>query len=357
MQRGHQNRTPSLSSSLADSRSPSPYSRSQSRPQPPYPTTSHRSSEPLHASRTAVFVSEARPLRTTPNGGEQKEEKKKDKEKRRPSVSFLKDQIKEKIVKGGEKSTTKDDKKKKGNSSNSALKTSLVFLGSVAAATFVANRFWPRGITYGEKEEWEEEESRRPRHDRRRRRSISRQRRQRRRGSFDDDDEEGEYRLYRGGSRGSTERVIYEGDEPSIRRAPSRGRPDDSRYTVIEVIPSRGGSCRPASTRQDPHQSYVENICNNSRAGDRRRSSSSHYYHHYHDGSERRYYSPVRRQHEEPDDDEFVIDIDDGRHRSSVCREPRYVEHEVTTLRRSSSDDPYTTTERVVRRQYRVDER
>lgn len=39
------------------------------------------------------------------------------------------------------------------------MKTSLVFLGSVAAATYAAHKFWPKGITYGEKEEWEIEKA------------------------------------------------------------------------------------------------------------------------------------------------------------------------------------------------------
>ncbi|KAB5559536.1 hypothetical protein GE09DRAFT_59790 [Coniochaeta sp. 2T2.1] len=39
--------------------------------------------------------------------------------------------------------------------SESIVKTSLVFLGAVGAATFAAHKFWPKGITYGEKEEWE----------------------------------------------------------------------------------------------------------------------------------------------------------------------------------------------------------
>ncbi|TPX13032.1 uncharacterized protein E0L32_006458 [Thyridium curvatum] len=40
----------------------------------------------------------------------------------------------------------------------SAVKTSLLFLGGVAAATYAAHKFWPKGITYGDKEEWEIEE-------------------------------------------------------------------------------------------------------------------------------------------------------------------------------------------------------
>jgi hypothetical protein len=35
----------------------------------------------------------------------------------------------------------------------------LVFLGSVAAATYAAHKFWPKGITYGDKEDWELEKA------------------------------------------------------------------------------------------------------------------------------------------------------------------------------------------------------
>ncbi|KAI1654588.1 hypothetical protein F4813DRAFT_205206 [Daldinia decipiens] len=37
------------------------------------------------------------------------------------------------------------------------LKTSLVFLGAVGAASLAASRFWPKGILYGEKESWAQE--------------------------------------------------------------------------------------------------------------------------------------------------------------------------------------------------------
>ena len=260
----------------------------------------------------------------------------KEKTEKKRSVSFLKDQIKEKIK--GEKSTTKDPKKgSTPSSSSSILKTSLVFLGSVAAATYVANRVWARSITYYEKEERGEGTRRRQQQDRRMRRSASR------RSSFDD---EGSPRLYKGGDRG-LERVVFEDQEP-IRRALSRDRSEDPKYTVVEVIPGSGGS-RPVSGRQE-QQRYIE-TCHNSRAGDGRRSSSSHY-HYYRDGDERRYYSPAR-QHGGDGDGLVVDDVC----RNPVYREPRYVKHQVTTLRRSSYDSPYTTTERVVRRQYHIDER
>ncbi|KAH9986477.1 hypothetical protein F4779DRAFT_305043 [Xylariaceae sp. FL0662B] len=38
-----------------------------------------------------------------------------------------------------------------------ALKASLVFLGAYGAASLVANKFWPKGTLYGEKESWAHE--------------------------------------------------------------------------------------------------------------------------------------------------------------------------------------------------------
>lgn len=37
-------------------------------------------------------------------------------------------------------------------------KTSLVMLGAIGAATLAAHKFWPKGITYGDKEDWEHED-------------------------------------------------------------------------------------------------------------------------------------------------------------------------------------------------------
>ncbi|KAI1268429.1 hypothetical protein F5Y18DRAFT_229178 [Xylariaceae sp. FL1019] len=51
---------------------------------------------------------------------------------------------------------------------DAVLKTSLVFLGAVGAATLAAHKFWPKGVLYGDKEEEEEEkkEKKRERRDR-----------------------------------------------------------------------------------------------------------------------------------------------------------------------------------------------
>ncbi|KAI0105627.1 hypothetical protein F4776DRAFT_668592 [Hypoxylon sp. NC0597] len=38
-----------------------------------------------------------------------------------------------------------------------ALKTSLIFLGVVGAASVAASKYWPKGIIYGEKESWAQE--------------------------------------------------------------------------------------------------------------------------------------------------------------------------------------------------------
>ncbi|KAK3313702.1 hypothetical protein B0H66DRAFT_643204 [Apodospora peruviana] len=40
-------------------------------------------------------------------------------------------------------------------SKSAVAKTSLIFLGSVAAATVVAHKYWPKGFIYGDKEAWE----------------------------------------------------------------------------------------------------------------------------------------------------------------------------------------------------------
>lgn len=54
------------------------------------------------------------------------------------------------------KDRVKDDAK--DAKKDTALKTSLAFLGAVGAATYVASKYWPKGILYGEKEEWEKED-------------------------------------------------------------------------------------------------------------------------------------------------------------------------------------------------------
>lgn len=42
---------------------------------------------------------------------------------------------------------------------DNGLQTSIVFLGGIAAATYAAHKYWPKGITYGEKEDWEHEKA------------------------------------------------------------------------------------------------------------------------------------------------------------------------------------------------------
>lgn len=55
------------------------------------------------------------------------------------------------------KATSSDTK------TESAVKTSLIFLGAVGAATLAAQKFWPKGWVYGEKDEWETKEERKVR--------------------------------------------------------------------------------------------------------------------------------------------------------------------------------------------------
>ncbi|KAI4868395.1 hypothetical protein F4820DRAFT_123416 [Hypoxylon rubiginosum] len=43
------------------------------------------------------------------------------------------------------------------DSGNDVLKTSLVFLGAIGAASLAASKFWPKGILYGDKEAWAHE--------------------------------------------------------------------------------------------------------------------------------------------------------------------------------------------------------
>ncbi|KAI1396137.1 hypothetical protein F4819DRAFT_151231 [Hypoxylon fuscum] len=40
---------------------------------------------------------------------------------------------------------------------NDVLKTSLVFLGAIGAASYAASKYWPKGILYGDKESWAHE--------------------------------------------------------------------------------------------------------------------------------------------------------------------------------------------------------
>ncbi|KAH9899067.1 hypothetical protein F4778DRAFT_742027 [Xylariomycetidae sp. FL2044] len=50
---------------------------------------------------------------------------------------------------------------KPSDKTKTILGTSLVFLGAVGAASIVANKYWPKGITYGEKEDWAREDNKR----------------------------------------------------------------------------------------------------------------------------------------------------------------------------------------------------
>ncbi|KAI1861134.1 hypothetical protein JX265_009753 [Neoarthrinium moseri] len=138
MPRGRHSQRGSPASSLysADSRSPSPvYARSRSqsgaRRRPSFSPSPARSRprSPRARSRRSSSGSSRSPSRspTSRRGG------------KRAELREMKDKFKDKT------------------DTTSGMKTSLVFLGSVAAATYAAHKYWPKGITYGEKEEWEEE--------------------------------------------------------------------------------------------------------------------------------------------------------------------------------------------------------
>ncbi|KAI0127752.1 hypothetical protein BJ170DRAFT_595613 [Xylariales sp. AK1849] len=134
MPRGRYSRGPSPSSSLADSRSPSPlYSRPTSRSR-----TTRRSS----------FTSQS-PVRSRPQSRSRRG--------RRDSPGSSRSSSRSSSRGGGKRAELKDKLSKANDKvkTTSGMKTSLVFLGSVAAATYAAHKFWPKGITYGEKEEWE----------------------------------------------------------------------------------------------------------------------------------------------------------------------------------------------------------
>ncbi|KAH8899073.1 hypothetical protein GQ53DRAFT_759274 [Thozetella sp. PMI_491] len=117
-------------------------------------------------------------------------------------------------------------------SKESVIKTSLVFLGSVAAATFAAHKFWPKGITYGDKEEWECEEHahRKVKKDLREERARARKEVPDRRGEYAYGTREERRARYREGATGR----------------PGGGR-GDSTYVAREevyerVVPARGAS-------------------------------------------------------------------------------------------------------------------
>ncbi|KAI0844555.1 hypothetical protein F5Y00DRAFT_248442 [Daldinia vernicosa] len=50
------------------------------------------------------------------------------------------------------------------NERKDVLKTSLVFLGAIGAASLAASKLWPKGILYGEKESWAQEAKKEVKH-------------------------------------------------------------------------------------------------------------------------------------------------------------------------------------------------
>lgn len=130
MERNHYSRGNSPASFVGGySRSPSPtYSRSPSRSR-----MGRRSSISRSPSRSRPRSSRARRRDSFSSRSSSGSPSRSDKSRK----SQLKDQLKDKTT------------------TTSGLKTSLVFLGSVAAATYAAHKFWPKGVTYGDKEDWE----------------------------------------------------------------------------------------------------------------------------------------------------------------------------------------------------------
>ncbi|KAM0818075.1 hypothetical protein AB5N19_03882 [Seiridium cardinale] len=142
----------------------------------------------------------------------------------------------------------------------SGLKTSLVFLGSVAAATYAAHKFWPKGITYGEKEEWEIEKA-------------TKKEKAKKVAEWEDDGRHG------GPSRRGNDRLgpgDRRGDRDYGRPRSSQGRlgiedvpriPGDP-HELDEVVVVR----RPAGTNRNPEGATVMSQVSGSRTGDARRA-------------------------------------------------------------------------------------
>lgn len=117
------------------------YSRS---PSPAYPRSRSR---PRFGRRNSLSRS---PVRSRPQSR---------RTSRRDSVSSSRSSSRSPSRGGRSRRTKLKEGIKDKTTTTSGMKTSLAFLGSVAAATYAAHKFWPKGITYGEKEEWEIEKA------------------------------------------------------------------------------------------------------------------------------------------------------------------------------------------------------
>ncbi|KAI1759389.1 hypothetical protein GGR53DRAFT_149411 [Hypoxylon sp. FL1150] len=91
--------------------------------------------------------------------------------------------------------STNPQPRRRGSTSSSesdrgkdVLKTSLVFLGAIGAASLAASKFWPKGILYGDKESWAHEAKEHVKHAVGKKGSSHRNHERRRSAEYDDRD-------------------------------------------------------------------------------------------------------------------------------------------------------------------------
>jgi hypothetical protein len=211
---------------------------------------------------------------------------------------------------------------------DNGLQTSIVFLGGIAAATYAAHKYWPKGITYGEKEEWEHEKA------------VMKKKAKKAANEAEGRDEGSS----QGGSHGGSRR---QGDD-RLRIADAR-RPDDydrpkssrGRLELEEAAPRRRGerlgpeddvqyARRPASMQRGQTESYsLASIASGSRQGDARRERYV---------EDNRTQRPDRRSYVDPRDardERDERDVDDRGYRVT-----RYIVPREGVARRSSLDGP-----------------
>lgn len=204
------------------------------------------------------------------------------------------------------------EKIKDKTTTTSGLKTSLVFLGSIAAATYAAHKFWPKGITYGDREAWEEAEHEAVKKVKKVKKMVKGETSPRRGGGG-----------YRAPQYGPESGRLIEDDRRYI--AYDRPRSTLARYESEDVVVRRGGGSgdrlavedaqfvRRTASMSRGHSDGVTtmSVASGSRAGDARRAQ------YVADGQTRR---------------------GDGVDYARAA--PRFVERELPPRRRSSFDEP-----------------
>ncbi|KAK6198961.1 hypothetical protein LQW54_010235 [Pestalotiopsis sp. IQ-011] len=155
------------------------------------------------------------------------------------------------------------DQFKDKTTTTSGLKTSMVFLGSVAAATYAAHKFWPKSVTYGDKEDWELEKE------------IKKEK-----AKKDFDRRENGY--YDGPSRRPDDRLPRDGRRRNLDYDRPRERPRSTQGVLaIEGPPRRRGTPdfdeliyvrRPSASRSQADRGSTMTQASGSRAGDVRRA-------------------------------------------------------------------------------------